>query len=101
MSSETHSSVAVGDHVRPVDANHPAGIYRVVGTGDPVALLRVTDERDRRRATGELLSVPRDALSDFESAADPDTGFRPVAWVRGLLSGTYWEVRTVLDRIRP
>jgi hypothetical protein len=101
MSSEDDPSVAVGDHVRPVDANHPAGVYRVVGTGDPAALLRVTDEDDRCRATGELLSVSHDALSDFESAADPDTGFRPVAWIRGLLSGTYWEVRMVLDWIRP
>lgn len=101
MSAEDTLSVALGDHVRPVGENHPSGIYRVVGTGDPVALLRVTDADDRRRATGELLSVPRDALSGFEPAANPDAGFRPVAWLRGLLSGTYWEVRMVLEWVRP
>lgn len=100
MSDEDGSSVAVYDHRRPVDDDYPAGIYRVVGTGDPVALLRITDEHDRRQATGELLSIPHEALSDFEPAANPDTGFRPLAWIRGLLSGTYWEIRMVIEWFR-
>jgi hypothetical protein len=101
MSGKNTPSTAVGDHLRPVDEGYPVGVYRVVGTGDPVALLRVTDEDGRRQATGELVSVPREALSEFEPATDPDAGFRPLAWVRGLLSGMYWEVRMVLDWIRP
>ncbi len=92
MSGEDRS-VAVSDHLRPVGEDYPVGIYRVVGDGDPIALLRVTDERDRRRATGELLTIPRGSLSSFEPATNPDSGFRPLAWVRGLLSGMYWTVR--------
>ena len=93
-------SPSVGDHLRPVDDAHPAGVYRVVGAGDPLALLRVTDEHDRRRATGDLVSVPRASLSGFEPAADPDAGFVPTAWVRGLLSGAYWELRMVFKWFR-
>lgn len=96
MSSESDSSVVVYDHLRPVGEDYPAGIYRVVGAGDSIVLLRVTDGRDRRQATGELLSIPRDSISDFEPAANPDTGLRPLAWVRGLLSWMYWTVRMLL-----
>lgn len=99
MSGED-SPIVVGDHLRPVDGTHPAGVYRVVGTGDPVALLRVTDEDDRRRATGKLLSVSADSLSAFEPADDPDGGLKPLAWLRGLLSGTYWELRMATDWLR-
>lgn len=97
---DVSDSPAVGDHLRPVDGSRPAGIYRVVGAGDPLALLRVTDEQDRRRATGDLVSVSRESLSGFEPAADPDAGFTPVAWVRGLLSGSYWGLRMILDWLR-
>ena len=100
MSGEDGPSIAVSDHLRPVGENYPAGIYRVVGTDDPVALLRVTDERERRRTTGELLSIPPESLSEFEPAADPDAGFRPLALVRNLLSGLYWQIRTLLDWLR-
>lgn len=100
MSDEDDPAVAVYDHLRPVDDDYSAGVYRVVGTADSVVLLRVTDERGRRRATGELLSIPHEALSDFEPAANPDAGFRPLTWVRGLLSGTYWGIRMVLDWLR-
>lgn len=100
MSDESGPSIAVYDHLRPVSESYPAGIYRVVGTGETVALLRVTDEHERRRATGELLTIPREALSEFEPATNPDTGFRPLAWIRGLLSGLYWTVRMLFDWFR-
>lgn len=96
MDHDEGPPVALSDHLRPTRDDYPPGVYRVVGAGEPVALLRVTDEGGRRRATGELLSVPRTELSGFESAADPDAGFHPLRWGRGLLSGIYWELRSLL-----
>lgn len=100
MDDRTTSDIEVGDHVRPKDETHPAGVYRVVGTGDSIILLRITDEDDRRRATGELRSVPAGSVSNFEPATNPDAGLRPLAWLRSLLSGIYWEFRMVLDWLR-
>ena len=81
-----------GDHVRPTDGGHDPGVYRVVGTGEEVALLRVTDADGRRAHTGEVIHVPADALrSTFESADDPG-GRSPVATLvdrlRALLGGS-------------
>jgi len=83
---------AAYDHYRPTDADHPDGIYRVVGTGDQVALLRVGDADGRRVHTGDLLTV--DDLAEFEPAANPDGSRSPVALVSGFVESTYWSLRT-------
>jgi hypothetical protein len=81
-------------HLRPTDDQYRDGVYRVVGTGDPVALLRVTDDAGRRANTGQVEHVPRDALDDaFEPADDPDSGIDPVAGLTNALQGLYWQVR--------
>lgn len=104
---------AVGDHYRPTadaahaDATHADtadavvahadgehAVYRVVGTSDGVALLRVTDGDGRREVTGELVRVTD--LSGFELARDPDAGVHPVRELRNLLTGLYWNVRRFL-----
>lgn len=71
--TDSHGGFGVGAHYRPAtDATDP-GVYRVVGTSDEVALLRLTDGEGERIHTGELLRVPRDALeSSFEPASNPD-----------------------------
>ncbi len=79
-----------GDHYRPTptasDATAQRGVYRVVGTGDPVTLLRVADKDGRRQHTGETVRVDRAVLAEqFEPADDPDAGFSPLRWLRGLL----------------
>ncbi|WP_256296481.1 hypothetical protein [Haloarchaeobius salinus] len=86
---------SLGDHYRP--AGEDAPVYRVVGTVDEVALLRVTDDAGRRRSTGELRHVAADRLdAEFEAATDPDAGFKPLAGVRNALSGLYWQFRRFL-----
>jgi hypothetical protein len=72
-------------------------IYRVVGTTDGVTLLRVTDADGRRAHTGDLRRVSRDELdAAFEPAEDPDAGTSPVAAIRNLFQGLYWELRTII-----
>lgn len=90
------SGVAAGDTsgASRDDRRAPDGVYRVVGAGDPIALLRVTDADGRRRHTGDLVRAPPHAIdSEFEPAADPDAGLSPVRSVRNQLSGLYWSVR--------
>jgi hypothetical protein len=66
----------------------------VVGTGDPVALLRVVDADGRRRHTGHIEHVSQSDLNDhFEAADDPDTGLDPVGGLRNALQGLYWQIR--------
>jgi hypothetical protein len=70
------------------------GVYRVVGTGNPVALLRVTDGEGKRRATGEVIRVPRaDLAAGFEPTENPDTGIDPIGAARNLASGVVWSMR--------
>ena len=70
------------------------GVYRVVGTGNPVALLRVTDGEGKRRATGEVIRVPQaDLATGFEPTENPDTGIDPIGAARNLASGVAWSVR--------
>jgi hypothetical protein len=89
--------VDVHEHYRPTTDDYPPGVYRVVGTRDPAALLRVTDADGRRASTGHLERVPRSDLDDcFEPAADPDAGIDPVSGVMNALQGLYWQVRTFL-----
>lgn len=89
--------MAVGDHYRPVDGDHDAGVYRVVGTTGGVTLLRVADGDGRRVHAGEIYRVDRTTIdTEFEPAADPDSGSSPVAIVRNAAQGLYWSVRRFL-----
>jgi len=85
--SGDHGSAAAtsGDHDGTVatsgdhdGAGVEPGVYRVVGTGDPVTLLRVGDADGRRVTTGETVHVDRADLAAFEVADNPD-GNRPAA----------------------
>lgn len=86
--------VAVGQHYRPVGEVADAGVYRVVGAGERVALLRVGEADGRRVHSGELRTVERSSVrTDFEPATDPDAGLSPVRGLRNYLSGLFWIVR--------
>jgi hypothetical protein len=88
---------AVGEHYRPGGEDHPPGAYRVVGAGDPVALLRVSDGSGKRAHTGDLRRVPADGFeAAFEPTPDPDAGFAPGRSLRNALQGLYWNVRRFL-----
>lgn len=92
--SEAEHGVGVGEHYRVTASPYADGLYRVVGAGDPIALLRVTDADGRRRHTGELVRVSPHAIADeFEAADDPDAGFSPARNARSQLQGLYWSVR--------
>lgn len=81
----------VGGHYRRTGDTQDSTVYRVVGATDEVTLLRVTDTNGRRAHTGELRHVSVDTLaSEFESAGNPDSGFSPIAGIRGMLQGFYW-----------
>jgi hypothetical protein len=86
--------VSAYDHLRPVEADYPEGVYRVVGTTTAgVTMLRVTDADGRRAATGDLVTVGAGDLEGFEPAENPD-GNRPLgAAVASRLKMTYWSVR--------
>jgi hypothetical protein len=87
------------DHYEPrgTDPDVALGVYRVVGTDDPIAFLRVTDRDGRRRATGEVVRVSREDLAEgFEPTANPDTGIDPIGTLRNLASGVAWSVRRLL-----
>jgi hypothetical protein len=87
----------VGEHYRPADGDRRPGVYRVVGTGDPVVLLRVADGDGRRVHEGAIERVAAGDLDrEFEPATDPDAGFSPGGAARNALSGLYWSVRRLL-----
>ena len=87
----------VGDHYRPTGGAGERGVYRVVGTGDPLALLLVTDGNGSRIHSGELRHVsPATLDSEFETAADPDAGFHPVRSIENQMAGIYWQFRRFL-----
>lgn len=87
----------VGDHYRSARGRHAGSVYRVVGAGDEVTLLRVADADGRRVHPGTLRSVQAATLeSDFEPAEDPDAGVSPGAAVRNAAQGLYWSVRRFL-----
>ena len=96
---DTPTTPSAYDHLRTDGGgDYQPGVYRVVGAGEgTVTLLRVTDGRGRRRSTGTVVTVHReDVRAAFEPAENPDAGFRPVAWLRNLLSGTVRELRSLL-----
>jgi hypothetical protein len=66
------------DHFRAgEDGPVPAGVYRVVGSGEgTVALLCLTDETGRRVSTGTVEHVEKEVFETaFEPASNPDAGF--------------------------
>jgi hypothetical protein len=97
VETDLDSPPAVGEHYRATGAGAPPGVYRVVGAGETVALLRVTDAEGRRANTGEVRRVDRSVVdAEFEPAADPDAEFSLSRRVRDQLSGMYWSVRRFL-----
>jgi len=97
VETDPDSAPAVGEHYRATGAGAPPGVYRVVGAGETVTVLRVTDADGRRANTGEVRRVDRSvAESEFEPASDPDAEFSLPRRVRNQLSGMYWSVRRFL-----
>lgn len=89
--------VDIRAHYRPATDDYPPGVYRVVGAGDPVALLRITDADGRRRHTGHLERVPeRDLGEHFEPADDPDAGLDLIGGLVNAAQRAYWQVRKFL-----
>ena len=96
-------TVSIHDHLRATEAEDTetgttGPVYRVVGTGESLTLLRVTDAAGRRTYSGNVRSVPREQVaSQFEPVADPDGGLALRHRLQSLGSGLYWSVR----RFRP
>jgi len=99
----------MGDHLRVTDADAVVGtgdttvdpgVYRVVGTGDPAALLRVGDERGRRENSGAVVRVAHDDLAAFEPAENPDGNRPPSDLVTGALSNLGWQLRAFVGGLR-
>jgi len=90
------------DHLRPTgpEAGVDPGVYRVVGAGDPLALLRVGDANGRRVNSGEVVAVGRNALAAFESADNPDGNRPPSELVVGALSSLGWQLRAFAGGLR-
>jgi len=87
----------VGEHYRPTDGRREPGVYRVVGVPEDVTLLRVADADGRRVHTGRIRRVSEAEVQGvFEPASDPDAGIAPLAWLRNVLQGAYWDVRKYL-----
>ncbi len=101
MSRRRQLDPEVGDHLRPADADLPAGAYRVVGTpGDDVTLLRVGDADGRRVHTGEVRRVPRGRLDGFEPAENPDGNRSIASAAAARLEGFAWEIRVIGQAMR-
>ena len=94
-------SLSVSDHVAPADADHPDGVYRVVGTSDgTVTLLRVADGDGRRVHTGELLRVDADALGSFERVGPPASTRSLGARAASAVEVGYWSLRAFGQQLR-
>lgn len=85
----------VSDHLRSTDSDDDEAVYRVVGShADSVTLLRVSDGDGRRLHTGEVFTVPRDALDTFEAAKNPDGNRSAVTTLSAAGESVYWSLRT-------
>ncbi len=84
---------SVHDHLRAVDAPYPPGVYRVVGRGEGLRLLRVTDGDGERVNTGQVYDVESADLAGFEPAEDPDAGLSPLSTLRSGVEGVGIMVR--------
>ena len=99
------ADLAVYDHVRlpdgaAADRGATPGVYRVVGTDErTVTLLRVADADDRRRNTGELVTVDRDALAGLEPAENPDGNRSVGRALAGLVDGLTWQFRAFVGAL--
>ncbi|WP_435064475.1 hypothetical protein [Halobaculum sp. EA56] len=101
MTDRSPSDPSVSDHLRPTDADYPAGVYRVVGADDDgITLLRIGDGEGTRVHTGDVRRVPREALDGFAPAEPPGRGAAPGALLRGALSHLYWSTRAFLGSLR-
>jgi len=88
------NTVSTYDHLRPVDGDYPEGVYRVVGVGDgTVTAVRVADPDGRRRHTGELITVERADMADFEGVEDPPEDRSEGSVGTAFLARTYWTFR--------
>jgi len=88
------------DHLRSTDSEDDDGIYRVVGTrSNSVTLLRVTDGDGRRAHTGEVITVPTDALEAFEPAENPDGNRSIGRRVAGAARNIYWSLRNAVESL--
>jgi hypothetical protein len=93
VETDPTTPATIGEHYRPTTETHQAGVYRVVGAGERVALLRVGDADGRRVHPGDVIHVDESSLTaEFEAASDPDAGFAPATGLRNALSGLYWSV---------
>lgn len=93
----------VGDHLRPAEATASVdtGVYRVVGTTrEDVALLRVGDADGRRVHTGDVATVARGDLRDFEAAENPDGNRSAGAAVSSTLRDLGWQLRAFWAGLR-
>ena len=91
---------AISDHLRSTDPDDDDGIYRVVGTRpDSVTLLRVTDGNGRRAHTGEILTVPTDAVAAFEPAENPDGNRSISRRVVRAVRNVYWSLRSAVESL--
>lgn len=74
--------------------DHPAGVYRVVGTSEQsVTLLRVGDSDGTRVVTGEVVTVDHDDLEEFESADPPEWDQSVAESVSATVEHVYWSLR--------
>jgi len=95
--------VSAYDHLRATErADVPPGTYRVVGVDeDRVTLLRVTDADGHRATTGHVERVEHETVDRaFEAAENPDSGFSPLAAIRGQIVGLLWIPRALLRWVR-
>ena len=109
MDEDSASGFAVHDHLRVADAGTSVdadgdrvepGVYRVVGAGDPAALLRVGTADARRVNAGVVVRVAREDLAAFEPAANPDGNRPPGELVTGALSDLGWQLRAFVGGLR-
>jgi hypothetical protein len=85
---------AIYDHVELRDSDHPAGVYRVVGTADDtVTLLHVADSDGRRIHTGRTVSVSHDTYDELPPASNPDGGGSITDVLVSLPATGYWALR--------
>ncbi len=87
---------SVHDHLRAVDAPYPPGVYRVVGRGEGLRLLRVTDGDGGRVNTGQVYDVEPPDLAGFEPVEDPDAGLSPLSTLKSGVEGIGVMVREIL-----
>jgi hypothetical protein len=90
----------VYDHVSPTGDDYPDGVYRVVGTGGAVALLRLTDGDGRRVHTGELVTVDAVGFEDFEPVDRPTPDRSFGARVASVPALGYWSLRAFGQQLR-